>query len=105
MSFESLLKDTAQILAFSSTNEYGNPAYGSPGTSISCRYVSEEGKRAVDIMGEDVISDGSIYFPDSIIINEKDRIQVNSVTYRILSVHLKNGYGSNHHYKISVRRV
>ena len=100
-----MLKDTGKIIAFSSSNEYGKDTFGSPGTAFGCRFENDAGKRVVTSTGEDALIDGFVYFSPSITVNEKDRIQLNGVTYRIISLKLDAGFGSNHHYKAGVRRA
>ena len=100
-----MLKDTGNIIAFSSANEYGKDTFGSPGTAFGCRFESDAGKRVVTSTGEEALIDGFVYMPSSITVTEKDRIQLNGVTYRIMSLKLDAAYTSNHHYKVGVRRA
>lgn len=100
-----MLKDTAKIISFSASSEYGNDSFGSPGTAFDCRFEADAGKRVVTFTGDDALIDGFVYFAASVTVTEKDRIQLNGVTYRIMSLKLDAGFGANHHYKAAVRRV
>lgn len=103
MSFEDLLKDTAKINSFVSADEYNNPTY-SLGSSFSCRFDPQEGKKVVTQNGEDAVIDGFVYFPATVTVNEKDQIEVGGVMYRIISNKLQGDYGDSHHWKVAVRR-
>lgn len=105
MSFASLMKDSGQVKAFSSANEYGKDSFGSAGTAFPCRLDPKTGKRVVTTTGEDAIADGVVYFPASVSVNEKDRLVVNSVEYRILSLALIGQHAANHHWEAAVRRI
>jgi len=106
VSFEALCINTGAILAYSSADEYGGETFGSAGTSFKCRFDPQDGKRVVvGLNGENTVIDGFVYIPASVSVNEKDRIQVDSVTYRIISLKLQNDSVGPNHYKAAVRRA
>lgn len=104
MSFNDLLKDTAKINAFVSADEYGHPTY-SLGSSFACRFDPQEGKKVVTQNGEDAIIDGFVFFPASVVVDEKDQIEVDGVMYRIIGVRKQGDFSADHHYKVAVRRI
>ncbi len=104
MSFDDLLKDTAKINAFVSADEYNTITY-SLGAAFDARFDPQEGKKIVTQNGEDAIIDGFVFFPASVTVNEKDQIEVGGVMYRILSARKSGDSGSDHHYKVAVRRL
>ncbi|KKN21060.1 hypothetical protein LCGC14_0929200 [marine sediment metagenome] len=104
MSFNDLLKDTAKINAFVSADEYNNITF-SLGSSFPARFNPQEGKKVVTQNGEDAIIDGFLFFPASVSVNEKDQIEIDSVMYRIIAAKKQGDSGSDHHYKVAVRRL
>lgn len=104
MSFNDLLKDTAKINSFVSSDEYGHPTY-SLGAAFACRFDPQEGKKIVSNSGEDALIDGFVYFPASVTVKETDQIEVGGVMYRILALKLHGDFGSDHHYKTAVRKA
>lgn len=106
MSFDALCINTGAIIAYSTADEYGKETFGSAGTSFRCRFDPQDGKRVVvGLNGETTVIDGFVYFPASVTVNEKDRISVDSVTYRIISLKLQNNSVGPDHYKAAVRRA
>lgn len=100
-----MLKNTMKVNAFTSSNEYGVETYTLGSTTYPCRFDPQEGAKVVTAQGEDAIVDGFVYCASTVPINEKDRIQMSSVDYRILSAKKQAQYGSDHHWKLAVRRV
>ena len=109
MSFDSLLVNTCTIKKLSQApltpDLYGNPAVswtdvlGEP-----CRW-STPANREVKIGAEVVIADLQLFLSDDADVTEQDRIELDTVTFEILSVSPRQDGFGGHHKELMIRTV
>ena len=102
VSYADLLIHTCDILYLlqGASDDYGNPAKSwNTVTDVPCRHVSGKG-REIQIGAEVVIIYDELFVEGDIDVNEQDRVEINGVTYEILSVVFRSDLIGTHHKKL-----
>lgn len=88
MGFQDLLIDLCDILRYTSTpDDYGQPikSWAVHLTGQPCRLSTPKNleiKKELEV----VVADKILFLEDSVDVTERDRVEINSITYEILSV-------------------
>lgn len=88
MAFQDLLVDTCDILRYTSTpDDYGQPnkSWAVHLTGQACR-LSTPKNLEIKTEVEVVVVDKVLFLEEPVDVTERDRVEINSITYEILSV-------------------
>lgn len=108
MSYESLLTQTCDVSHYSegAADAYGNPVktWNTVYPSEPCRLVPSGG-REITVDKQVVVSNWLIHLGSTVVITERDRIEIDSETYEVILVQNRSGAAAKHHVEAALMKV